>query len=49
MQGTGENMDGGLGFHSIGEAERARNQSYPLTIRMEGATEDEQSCERVVL
>ena len=38
MRGTGENMDGGMGFHSAGRAEGARNQFYPLTIRMEGAT-----------
>ena len=36
---NGENMDGGVGFHSTGGAEEARNQSYSLTIGMEGATE----------
>ena len=36
MRGTVENMDGGVGFHSTG---RARDQSYHLTIGMEGATE----------
>ena len=25
MRGTGENMDGGVGFHSIGRAEGARD------------------------
>ena len=34
-----KNMDGGVGFHSTGGAEAARDQSYPLTIGMEGATE----------
>ena len=38
-RGTRENMDGGVGFHSKGGAEGARDQSYPLTIQMEGATE----------
>ena len=38
MRGTGENMDGGVGFHSTGGAEGARDQSYFLTIGMEGVT-----------
>ena len=38
MRGTGENMDGDLGFHFTGEAEGARGWSYPLTIGMDGAT-----------
>ena len=39
MQGTGENMDGGVEFHSTRVAEGAWDQSYPLTLRMEGVTE----------
>ena len=39
MRGTGENMDGDVGFHSTGGAEEARDQSYILTIGIEGATE----------
>ena len=39
MRGAGENMDGGVGFHSTGGAERARDQSYPPTIGIEEATE----------
>ena len=39
MRGTGENMNGGVGFHSTGGAEGPRDQSYPLTIGIEGATE----------
>ena len=39
MRRIEENMDGGVGFQSTGGAERARDQSYPLTIGMEGATE----------
>ena len=39
MRGTRENMDSGVGFHSTEGAEGARDQSYPLTIGMEGATE----------
>ena len=39
MQGTGENMDDGVGFQSTRWAEGARDQSYPLTIGMEGAIE----------
>ena len=34
-----KNMDGAEGFHSIGGAEGAWDQSYPLTIGVEGATE----------
>ena len=32
-------MDGGVGFYSTGGAKRAKDQSYPLTIGMDGATE----------
>ena len=39
MRETGENMDGSVGFHSIGEKEGARDQSYPFMIGIEGATE----------
>ena len=39
MRETGENIDGGVGFHSPGGAEKARDESYPLTIGMEGDTE----------
>ena len=39
MRGTGENMVGGVRFHSIGGAEGARDQSYLLMIRIEIATE----------
>ena len=39
MRGTGENMDGGVRFQSTGGAEGARNQSYPFTTGMVGATE----------
>ena len=31
--------DGCVGFHSTGGAEEAWDQSYPLTIGVEGATE----------
>ena len=31
-------MDGGVGRQSTGGAEGARDQSYPLTIGMEGGT-----------
>ena len=39
MRRIEENMDGGVGFQSTGGAERARDQSYPLTIGMEGGAE----------
>ena len=39
MGGTGDNMEGGVGFHFTAGAEGARDQSYPLTIRMEGVSE----------
>ena len=39
MRETGENMDGGVGYQSAGGAEGAKDQSYPLTVGMEGATE----------
>ena len=39
MRGTGENIDSGVGLHSTRAAEWAKDYSYPLTIRMEGATE----------
>ena len=39
MRETEENMDGGFGLHPIGGEEGARDQSYSLTIGMEGATE----------
>ena len=39
MRGTGENMDGGVERQTTGGAKGARDQSYPLTIGMEGATE----------
>ena len=41
MRGTGENMDGGVGFHFTGGAEGlgSRDQSHPLSIGMEEATE----------
>ena len=39
MQGTGENMDGGVELHSTIGTEEARDWIYPLTIGMEGATE----------
>ena len=39
MRGTGEIMNGDVGFHYIGGAEEGRNQSYSLTIGMDGATE----------
>ena len=39
MRGSGEKMNGGVGFYSIGGAEWARDQSYLLTIGMDGATE----------
>ena len=32
-------MDGGVGFQSSRGAEVAKDQSYPLTIGVEGATE----------
>ena len=32
-------MDGGVEFHSTGNAEGDKNKSYSLTIGMEGATE----------
>ena len=32
-------MDGVVGFHSKGGAVMAKNQSYTLTIGMEGGTE----------
>ena len=38
VRGTGEKMDGGVRFQSTGDAEGTRNQSYPLTIGMKGAT-----------
>ena len=39
MGGTGEDMDGVVGRQSAEEAKGARDQSYPLTTGMEGATE----------
>ena len=36
----GGNMDGGMGFHSTGRAECARDKSSPLTIGMNGATKE---------
>ena len=39
LRGRGENMDVGVGFHSTGGADGARDQSYLLTIGMERATE----------
>ena len=42
MRGTGGNMDGGVGFHSTGRAEGARDQLYPLQ-------KDERSWKRVVV
>ena len=39
MRGTVENMEGGVGYSFTGGAEEAGDQSYPLTIEMEGATE----------
>ena len=36
---TGDNMDSGVGFYSTRRVERATDQSYPLTIGMEGTTE----------
>ena len=38
MRGTVEDM-GGVGCQSTGEADGARDQSYPLTIGIEGATD----------
>ena len=38
MQGTRVNVDGGVRFPFTERAERARDQSYPLTIGIEGAT-----------
>ena len=40
-------MDGGVGFLSTRGTREARDQSYPLTIGMEGAIE--KSCERELL
>ena len=37
MRGTGEDMNGGVGRQSTGGAGGARDQSYPLTIEIEGA------------
>ena len=34
-----KNMEGGVGFHSTGRTERARDWLHPLTIGMNGATE----------
>ena len=39
MRGIRENIDGGVGFQSTRGAEGARDQSYSVTIEMEGATE----------
>ena len=39
MPGAGESMDGDARFYSTGRTQGARNQSYPLRIRMKGATE----------
>ena len=39
MRRIGENMDGGVSYQSTGGAEGARDQSYPLTIGMEGTIE----------
>ena len=39
MRGTGETLDGGVGFHSAGGAEGARDRTNLLTKGMEGATE----------
>ena len=39
MRGTGENMNGGVGLYYTEGAAGARDQSCPLTIGMEGATE----------
>ena len=39
MRETGEKMDGGVGRQSTRGTEGAKDQSYPLTIGMEGATE----------
>ena len=39
MRGTGGNVDVVVGFHSRGGAGGARDQSYPLTMGMEGVTE----------
>ena len=39
MRGTGEKMDSDVGQQSTGGAEGARDQSYPLTIGIEGATD----------
>ena len=40
MRGAGENMDGGVRHQVTGGAEGARDQSYPLTIGMEGVTKN---------
>ena len=32
MRGTGENVDGDVGFHSTRRAEGVKDYSYPLTI-----------------
>ena len=47
MRGTEENIDSGTRFHSTGRAEGARDQSYPLTIGMEG--EDNESFHNEVV
>ena len=39
MRGIGGNKDGGVGLHYTGGAEGARDQSYLLTIEIEGVTE----------
>ena len=39
MRGTGENLDGSVGFHFTGGAEGATDQSNPVTIGVEGVTE----------
>ena len=39
MRGTGEDMDGSVERQSTGGAKGARDQSYPLTTGLKGATE----------
>ena len=39
MRGAGKNVESGVGFPSARRAEGTGGKSYPLAVRLEGATE----------